>query len=884
MVEALNIMAKTTRKPVGEKAKNLVVIKKEDVFALARNSYTRFEKRLPKIIADQFPVEVKKNGHTYKIELDDVRCSDAFSSATYRGEAGDEDAAIAHCVSKGETLFHRLWSTFRLYKDGHMISQVRDRQILEYPALTSTANFVLSGNQKVLKTEQSMDGTTFSGCGEVLEQFFRNCDFKGLLTLDLPDIAEGTKDKRTNRPITLSNYEFKSFSKVVKDLLSRKTLINVNGQNPWALISSNTMVYHDILKKVDEDTGSAFTNRGRIGTHTLVYESIDKKKEGPNALINGGITLFTIINDEGKLVTPLHPVKNGVVQKEIEYVSIDSLPPVMEHLEVGTKVPEDQAVLYSYEAEMPKRNKNNPDEQPRYEVVSKPISYNELNNKFQGSVNAYTPVSPYQFYNVAEIVSMYFANNENNQRGGMGMNHMEQARSIPREFRKPPRITTVPPESERAVVEATKSALFAEDDGIVAKADEHEIVIDTKNGLKTYYMDAVLTINSTTDQRYTPLVHQGDKVHKGDVVADGAFTKDGELCQGLEDVVCAYIPMTVFESIVKGIELTGPRDGGTNNNDCIIITEDLAEMVKTHEIAKVTYSLPKGTVLAHDKDDDSFDEKGLLKVGIKVEFDDLMMDMRVPNPQENISKMEVLADETNTAGRTSRPQYLTKKIRNGVIERVEVHDDKVDYYVGYDRGLEPGDKMTKGGKIGDKGTIVAVVPKGSLGSYIDDGKEVDIQAAFDPLSLDKRGINTIKGTLSLALSKLDEHIYVSPDETDLLNITAQYCKKANIPLDSMFEWRRPDWMTSEYLPGGAMMSKVRVISTTLLPNNHESADGENRKGVVTADRMGLKGLESMDSTGTVKREIEEEKKESRQELIKTGMSVFGVGRPKVIVR
>lgn len=849
-------------------------ITKEQIYLLPKKSYARFLRKLPKLIGSKFPVEIKKNGHTYRMEAENLRVKkgdgkDWFCSATYKGDPTDEVAAIGHCMSKKETLSHALWGTFRVYKDSHLVSKL-DRHMMDIPALTSYASMILSGRDMALKTEQSLDGTSFRNYGEVLEDLFANCDLRMALRSDLPEIADAYKDKKTGVTATLANYVFRTYMKVNPELMKNTTLLPVNGQNPCAMLKSITGIRHLEPESREDDPGTPETNRGPAEPWSVLKESVTGKREGAKFSTEGLLDfLIEIVHDDddddgdGELACPMHPVVNGVVQEEVELVKINSLPPTMNFMPIGTKVSEDETVLVS---------KIVPLDEDREKIESDVVSFKDLGEK----KTAYVPVSPYQFQNVSEIFLVMFGLNNNPQREAFGLNHGAQAQSA--QGREPSRIITYNQESERALVEATNAALFAEGGGKVVKVDKHEIVIADGEEMKTYHLDAVMTRNSTTDQRYTPLVQQGDIVKPGDVIADGPFTRDGIPAMGV-DAICAYIPFTAIQSVVDGVVLDGPRDGGSNNNDSIIITEDLAEKMKVHEMVTVSYTIPSGTVLEDNGGDGRFDSRGILKEGTVVSEDDIMLDKRILKAQEDVQVMDILADENNNVGRKRKIEKLNKKITDGVIEKVEVNNGKVTYHIGYDRPLRPGDKITKSGQIGDKFTVSAIVPVGGLGSFTGpDGKEIYIQAVLDTISHAKRGVNPTIDQIYLCLKVLKERALISPDENDIIGIHLELSKKAGLNLDKT-PWNPPKDIDEEYLPAYHAYRRILVGAMNLLVNEHKAVTGRGDESA--QDRMGGSGTETLDEV--IKEQVyDENRKVSSEELATATLTKTGVNVHKSV--
>ena len=102
-------------------------------------------------------------------------------------------------------------------------------------------------------------------------------------------------------------------------------------------------------------------------------------------------------------------------------------------------------------------------------------------------------------------------------------------------------------------------AVVSECDGVVEYADAKKIVIKTKGGKDTYYLNGFERSNAGTCYHQIPIVRVNDTVTKGMVIADGPSTDKGELALG------------------KNMTIAFMTCNGYNYEDAVVLNERLVK-------------------------------------------------------------------------------------------------------------------------------------------------------------------------------------------------------------------------------------------------------------------------------------------------------------------
>jgi len=284
--------------------------------------------------------------------------------------------------------------------------------------------------------------------------------------------------------------------------------------------------------------------------------------------------------------------------------------------------------------------------------------------------------------------------------------------------------------------------LFAKNAGAVTSVTSSQIVITGDNGDKDSYplMKFVRTNQGTCiNQRAT--VNIGDRVEPGQVLADSSATEQGELALG-QNMLCAFMSW-----------------GGYNFEDAIIISNRLVEKdkftsihIEKHEVEardtklgpeEITRDIPN----VGEESLRELDETGIIRIGAKVDPDDILVGKITPKGETELSAEEKLLraifgekarEVKDTSLRVPHGEWGTiisvrgfsrddgDDLPAGVRKRVQV-------WVAQKRRVSVGDKLS--GRHGNKGVISIIAPAEDM-PFLPDGTPVDI--ILNPIGVPSR--------------------------------------------------------------------------------------------------------------------------------------------------
>ncbi|MEO0072693.1 MAG: DNA-directed RNA polymerase subunit beta [candidate division WOR-3 bacterium] len=329
--------------------------------------------------------------------------------------------------------------------------------------------------------------------------------------------------------------------------------------------------------------------------------------EGPNIGLIATIATYAKIDRYGFIATPYWKVKDGVVQKKIEYLN-----------------PEDEEGKCIAQANSPL------DENRRFigpEVIARK----------QGDVITVSPeevdymdITPKQLFSPSTIL-IPFLEHDDADRALMGANMQRQA--VPLLVPEKPLVATG---VEGKFAQAANAVIVADDDGEVIKVDSETVVLATENGVKEFKLKKFVKSNQYTCLSFRPKVKPGQKVKRGELLADGPATDDGQLALG-RNVLVAYIPWY-----------------GYNYEDAIIVSEDLIKndtftsiQILEFEIQardtklgpeEITRDLPG----VSETELENLDEFGIVRIGAKVNPGDILVGRITPKGETEFTPEERL--------------------------------------------------------------------------------------------------------------------------------------------------------------------------------------------------------------------------------------------------
>ncbi|MEJ5375639.1 MAG: DNA-directed RNA polymerase subunit beta [bacterium] len=338
--------------------------------------------------------------------------------------------------------------------------------------------------------------------------------------------------------------------------------------------------------------------------------------EGPNIGLIVSLSTYARVNDMGFIETPYRVVRNGVVTREIEYL---------------TALDEEQHVIAQANAPL--------DENGRFtkELVSVRHKGGEFALKKAEEVDR-MDVSPNQLVSVAAALIPFLENDDAN-RALMGSNMQRQA--VPLVVTEAPLVGTG---MEHCVARDSGVTVVAKRSGIVESVDACRIVIRADSpaqsgqdpGIDIYNLIKYQRSNQNTCINQKPIVRKGQRVEAGQIIADGPATHQGELALG-RNVLVAFMPWRGYnfeDSIVVNERLV-KEDVFTS-----IHIEEFEVMARDTKLGKeeITRDIPN----IGDENLKNLDESGIVAIGVEVKPNDILVGKVTPKGETQLSPEEKL--------------------------------------------------------------------------------------------------------------------------------------------------------------------------------------------------------------------------------------------------
>ena len=434
--------------------------------------------------------------------------------------------------------------------------------------------------------------------------------------------------------------------------------------------------------------------------------------EGPNIGLITSLASYAKVNEYGFIMTPYRKVINNKLTDEIRYMTAD------EELE-----------YYIAPATIKSDDKGN--------ILDEkvPVRYQNDNLIIEKEKIDYVDVSPQQIISITTS-GIPFLEHDDGKRALMGANMQRQA--IPLLEAEAPYVGTG---IEAIAAKDSGVVICAKADGVVDYVDARKIIIKTKKGKDTYYLEGFERSNMGTCYHQKPIVRKGDAVKFGDVIADGPSTDQGEMALG------------------KNLTIAFVNYDGYNYEDAVILNERLVNddvftsiHIKDYEIEcrdtklgaeEFTRDIPNVSEEARK----NLDENGIIRIGTEVKDDDILVGKVTPKGMAELTSEEkllhaIFGEKTREVRDTSlRVQHGGGGIVHDVQVLTKEDSDelpagvskKVRVYIAQKRKIGVGDKIS--GRHGNKGVVSLVLPEEDM-PYDKNGRTVDI--LLNPLGVPSR--------------------------------------------------------------------------------------------------------------------------------------------------
>lgn len=417
--------------------------------------------------------------------------------------------------------------------------------------------------------------------------------------------------------------------------------------------------------------------------------------EGLNVGLILSLGAYTRIDENGFLISPYYKVNNGVITKEVEWL---------------TALKEDKHIVGAFD--IPR------DDHGKITVATTIARLRGEEHVFPTSEVEYVYVSPKQICSISTGL-IPFVEHDEGHRAEMASNMQRQAVPLLH-----PHAPTVGTGNEYRIGKDSLMGAISGVDGTVTYVDSSKITIDGK----TTNLTKFIKTNQNTCNNQVPIVNVGDKVKANSIIADGPSMNNGELALGQNVLVS-------FQSWK-----------GYNFEDAIVFSErlvqqDLFTSVCIIDIPIVIKRLPVGDQVVTRKFSNVQEEQlkyldgdGVILVGAEVKEGDILVGIGEPKPSTELSGEDRLLQAIYGDSKIknfNNVSYYAESGVYGTVVKVErttenLDDDQLEIikiYIAQRRRAQIGDKLS--GRHGNKGVISIVVPVEDM-PHLEDGTPIDI--------------------------------------------------------------------------------------------------------------------------------------------------------------
>ena len=433
--------------------------------------------------------------------------------------------------------------------------------------------------------------------------------------------------------------------------------------------------------------------------------------EGPNIGLITSLASYAKVDEYGFIMTPYRRVKDCVLTDEIVYLKADE--ELDYYISQATVKVEDGKIV----------------------ADNVPVRYQGDNIMVPKEKIDFIDVSPQQVVSITTS-GIPFLEHDDSKRALMGSNMQRQA--IPLLTTEAPLVGTG---IEAIAAKDSGAVVMAKADGIVDYVDANKIIVKTKGGSDTYYLDGYEKSNDGTCYHQRPIVRTGDKVTAGMVIADGPSTEKGEIALG------------------KNVTVAFMNYNGYNYEDAVILNERLVSddvytsiHIEDYKIEcrdtklgpeEFTRDIPNVSEEARK----NLDEFGIVRIGTEVKDDDILVGKVTPKGVAELTSEEkllhaIFGEKTREVRDTS---LRVPHGGGGIVHDIKIFTKEdsdqlpagvskmVRVYIAQKRKISVGDKMA--GRHGNKGVISLILPKEDM-PYLADGTPIDI--LLNPLGVPSR--------------------------------------------------------------------------------------------------------------------------------------------------
>ena len=434
--------------------------------------------------------------------------------------------------------------------------------------------------------------------------------------------------------------------------------------------------------------------------------------EGPNIGLITALASYAKINDYGFIMTPYRKVIDGKITDDIVYMTADE--ELDYHISQATVTLNDKNEFVDERVPVRYRGEN-------IIINSKDVDYMDVSSQQVVSITT---------------AGIPFLEHDDGKRALMGSNMQRQA--IPLLKAEAPIVGTG---IEAISARDSGAVIISKADGVVDYVDSRKILVKTKSGIDTYYLNGFERSNANTCYHQVPIVRTGDKVKKDQIIADGPSTDKGEMALG------------------KNVRVAFMNFNGYNYEDAVILNERLVRddvytsiHIQDYQIEcrdtklgpeEFTRDIPN----VSEESRKNLDENGIIAIGTEVKDDDILVGKVTPKGMAELTSEEkllhaIFGEKTREVRDTS---LRVPHGGGGIVHDIKIFTKEdtdelpagvskvIRVYIAQKRKITVGDKMA--GRHGNKGVISLILPSEDM-PYTADGEPIDI--LLNPLGVPSR--------------------------------------------------------------------------------------------------------------------------------------------------
>ena len=369
--------------------------------------------------------------------------------------------------------------------------------------------------------------------------------------------------------------------------------------------------------------------------------------EGPNIGLINSLCVYAKVNGMGFIETPYRRVINGIVSKDIDYMSAEE---------------EDEKVIAQSNAPIDDNGNYLEEKVATRKMGDFPVVLPEEID--------YMDVAPNQIVSLAASLIPFLDHNDAN-RALMGSNMQRQA--VPLIWTEAPMVGTG---MEAIAGHDAWESVKAKRAGRVEKVDARNIYIigEDSNGvfIDHYALEKNIRTNQNTAFHQIPIVKEGQEVAADEVIADGPSIDKGELALG-KNILVAFMPWN-----------------GYNYEDAIILSQKLIredtftslhiyeKEIEARELKHGTEEITRALPNVREDELTHLDESGIVKVGTYVKPGMILVGKVSPKgeikptPEERLLRA-IFGDK---AGHVVNKSLYTPASMEGVVVDVKIFTKK----------------------------------------------------------------------------------------------------------------------------------------------------------------------------------------------------------------